>query len=61
VPRKDGAIKAYKRFWPAQTKEPRFAPPLLVYTDLINTGARRNIEIAQTIFDEHLKDQFPAA
>lgn len=61
VPRKDGAIKVYKRFWPVQTKEPKFAPPLLVYTDLINTGARRNIEIALIIFDEHLKDQFPAA
>ena len=47
VPKKAGAIVVYKQFWPTQEKDPIFAPPLLVYTDLGNTGKRRNIETAQ--------------
>ena len=58
MPKKAGVIVAYKRFWPRQDKEPKFAPPLLVYADLVNTGERRNIETAQRIFDEYLKDKF---
>lgn len=61
VPRKAGAIVVYKRFWPTQEKEPKFAPPLLVYADLVNTGERRNIEIAKKIFNEYLKNKFQTA
>jgi hypothetical protein len=58
LPKKAGAIVVYKRFWPQLSKEEKTAPPLLVYADLVNTGDRRNIEIAQTIFDEYLQDKF---
>jgi hypothetical protein len=58
IPKNAGAIIVYKRFWPQLLKEKGVAPPLLVYTDLVNTGNRRNIEIAQNIFDEYLQDQF---
>lgn len=55
VPKKAGAIVVYKQFWPTQEKDPIFAPPLLVYTDLGNTGKRRNIETAQRIFNKYLQ------
>ena len=58
VPKKAGAIVVFKRFWPTLEQEPKFAPPLLVYTDLVNTGKRRNIETAQRIFNEYLQDKF---
>jgi hypothetical protein len=58
VPKKAGAIVVYKQFWPAQEKVQIFVPPLLVYTDLVNTGKRRNIETAQRIFNEYLQDKF---
>ena len=61
VPKKAGAIIVYKRFWPQMAKEKKFAPPLLVYTDLVNNGERRNIETAQKIFNEHLQDKFQSA
>ena len=61
VPKQTGAIVVYRRFWPANEQEKKFAPPLLVYTDLVNTGERRNIEIAQKIFNEYLKDKFQTA
>ena len=58
VPQKAGTIVVYKRFWLQLSNEKKITPPLLTYADLINTGDRRNIEIAQKIFDEYLQHQF---
>lgn len=57
VPDENGKLAIYKRFWkfivPGDT-----VPPILVYTDLINSGDPRNIETAKRIYDGLLKDQF---
>ena len=58
VPKKAGMILVYKRFWPALDHEKKYAPPLLVYADLVSSGEDRSIAIAQQIFDEHLQNQF---
>ncbi len=61
VPRASGAIAVYRRFWPEQPVKKMTVPPLLAYADLVNTGERRNIEIAQTIYEQYLQDQFQTA
>ena len=58
IPKKDGNIWVYKQFWPESSISSITVPPLLVYTDLVNTGDRRNINVAKRIFDEYLQDQF---
>lgn len=54
-PHENGELIAYEKFWP-QTVERKFAPPLLVYADLLNTANKRNLETAQMIFNGHLQN-----
>lgn len=54
-PKENGEIIAYEKFWP-QTAETPFAPPLLVYADLMYTANKRNLETAQLIFNAHLQN-----
>lgn len=64
VPNPNGNIKLYKPFW-LQTnqmdnvanylKDINVVPPVLVYAELIYSGEPRNLEIAQKIFNEHIK------
>ncbi len=52
----DGDTEVVKRFWnfdyPEKTLQ--IVPPLLVYADLIATGAARNTEVARLVYDEHV-------
>lgn len=57
IPDAKGNIRAYKMFW---RHEPNGAtvPPLLVYTDLINSNDPRCIETAKMIYDKYLEKEF---
>ena len=59
LPKKEGPIKVYRKFW-TDTKwdEQQLAPPLLVYVDLMLTDEPRCIETAEIIYKEYLKEQF---
>ena len=51
IPDSKGNIKVFKKFWKDDDAE-NTVPPLLVYTDLVNTGDHRCIETAEKIYDE---------
>jgi hypothetical protein len=57
MPKEDGELHIYERFWyePAQQA---YAPTLLVYADLISADDPRCIETAQIMYDKFLKDEF---
>lgn len=55
IPDERGNIKIYKKFWPSDKENVNTVPPLLIYTDLINTGEKRCIETAEKIYNELLK------
>ncbi len=57
IPDPTGNIKVFKKFWQDDNAE-NTVPPLLVYTDLINTGDHRCIETAEKIYDEFFKEKF---
>lgn len=64
IPDEKGNVKAYQKFWQNEeiennttTVKDVVVPPLLVYTDLMNTGDRRCIETAQKIYDEFLQNK----
>lgn len=59
VPDDNGPIKIYRKFWKDDQYDPqRFAPPLLVYADLLLTNDPRCIETADRIYKEHLQHGF---
>ncbi len=58
IPNPKGYISIYERFWKHDEIRKNTVPPLLVYTDLVNTGNRRNIETAQKIYEQYLQDKF---
>jgi hypothetical protein len=58
LPDANGYIRVYQKFWKLETKKEKTTPPLLVYTDLINTGNNRNSETAQKIYERFLQDKF---
>jgi hypothetical protein len=59
VPDTNGNIRVYKKFWKGkETFNETVVHPLLAYTDLMNTGDRRNTETAQKIYDELLHNRF---
>ena len=49
VPDPDGYIELYEKFWAHDDPTKNTVHPLLVYTDLINSGSSRNIEVAKKI------------
>ena len=57
IPDPTGNVKVFKKFWQDDDAE-NIVPPLLVYTDLINTGDHRCIETAEKIYDEFFKEKF---
>lgn len=64
IPDEKGNVKAYQKFWHTEnaqndtnTVEDIVVPPLLVYTDLMNTGDRRCIETAQKVYDRFLQNK----
>jgi hypothetical protein len=59
IPDEQGNIYFYKKFWKnEQVDNEKFAPPLLVYADLILTDNPRCLETAQIIYDKYLKNEF---
>jgi len=56
-PDPEGTIELLERFWDFPNPKdipPGVAPPLLVYTDLIASGAPRNLDIARMIHETYL-------
>lgn len=51
IPDEEGYIKVYKKFWKNNVQN-NYAPELLVYADLINTGNDRNLETAKLIYEK---------
>ena len=65
IPDARGNVKIYQKFWRddvanAYHKLKRYdvTPPLLVYTDLMNTNDRRCIETAEKVYERYLQDEF---
>jgi len=58
IPDEKGYIKVYQKFWKQINLNNNTAPALLVYTDLVNTGNKRNIETAQKIYEQKLQNKF---
>ncbi len=59
IPDKNGNVRFYKKFWKDErTGNEKYAPPLLVYADLMLTNDPRCQETAQMIYDKYLKDEF---
>lgn len=58
IPDPKGNVKVYRKFWNDDTTNENVVPPLLAYTDLMNTGDYRCIETAQKIYDEFFKGKF---
>jgi len=56
LPDEKGPVTAYSKFWQTNGADERVVPPLLVYTDLINTGERRCMDIAKTVYEQYLQD-----
>ncbi|HET6990240.1 MAG TPA: type IV toxin-antitoxin system AbiEi family antitoxin [Bacteroidia bacterium] len=57
IPDDNGNVKIYKKFWSVEEVNENVTHPLLVYADLINNRDPRNIEVAQKIYDDFLKDR----
>jgi hypothetical protein len=58
VPRPNGRVRIYDKFWQDQQWDPQqLAPPLLVYAELMMTDDPRCIETAQMIYDQYLRHE----
>ena len=55
VPDKNGNIEIYQKFWQNNNWNQNTVPALLIYTDLMNSGYGRNVEIANQIFENELQ------
>ena len=56
IPDERGNVHVYQKFWRLDENK-LTVPPLLAYTDLINTNDRRCRETAQKIYDEYLQNK----
>lgn len=56
VPDADGNVEILSQFWTAENGQKNIAPPLLIYTDLINSGSGRNVEVAEHILKDDLQN-----
>ncbi len=52
IPDPNGNIKVFRKFWCTPQQMEQIAPPLLVYTDLMNTGDGRCFETAKLIYEK---------
>ncbi|CAN5915202.1 hypothetical protein BH11BAC7_BH11BAC7_20320 [soil metagenome] len=57
IPDDNGPIKVYQKFWNRDEVNDKMVHPLLIYADLINNRDPRNIEVAQKIYNDLLKDR----
>ncbi|MDQ6813456.1 MAG: type IV toxin-antitoxin system AbiEi family antitoxin [Bacteroidota bacterium] len=59
IPDEKGNAQLYQKFWKdEQTDQTQYAPPLLVYADLLLTDDSRCQETAEMIYDQYLKNEF---
>lgn len=59
IPDPAGNVKVYEKFWNDERFDgKRFAPPLIVYADLMETDDPRCQETAKMIYDKYLKNEF---
>ncbi|MET3115347.1 hypothetical protein AAKU52_003096 [Pedobacter sp. CG_S7] len=58
LPDPNGNLKLYKKFWINNEDENAYVPEILAYTDLLNHGDPRNLEIAERIYEQHIQDRF---
>ena len=58
VPDENGDIEILNLFWNPETvvAEKQTVPPVLIYTDLINSGFDRNIEAAKLLLENELQN-----
>jgi len=54
IPKDGGEIEVFEMFW-KQKKSQKIPPAILIYTDLLLEGGKRNKETAKMIYDEHIK------
>lgn len=57
VPDPKGDVEVYKKFWKYDETNYNIVPPMLIYADLINTGNARNLETAEQIFKDVIKNR----
>lgn len=57
IPDPTGNIKVFQKFWRKDDTDAKTVPPLLVYTDLMNTNDRRCRETAQKVYDAFLQNK----
>lgn len=55
VPDKKGNVEIRQKFWETEYSNLNIVPALLIYTDLMNSGYGRNVEIANQIFENELQ------
>lgn len=55
VPDNNGNVEVCQKFWSNNETNLNIAPPLLIYTDLINSGNSRNVDIANEVFKNELQ------
>lgn len=55
VPDKTGNVEVRQKFWQNNNWNKNTVPALLIYTDLMNSGYGRNVEIANQIFENELQ------
>lgn len=55
VPDKTGNVEVCQKFWKNDDINMNITPALLIYTDLMNSGYGRNVEIANEIFENELQ------
>lgn len=55
VPDKTGNVEVCQKFWKNDDIDQNITPALLIYTDLMNSGYGRNVEIANQIFENELQ------
>ncbi len=59
IPNEKGDVQLYEKFWKDEaTDNEQFAPPLLVYADLLLTDDPRCVETAEMIYTKYLKHEF---
>jgi len=62
IPDAEGNINVYEKFWQHTIDQQKpVVPPLLAYTDLMNTGNQRCIDTAKKIYEEYLKNKFESS
>ncbi len=54
IPGENGELEILDMFWNNE-KNKKVAPPLLIYTELMLSGGKRNLEAAQLIYNEYIK------